>query len=334
MKTYIGIKMANLDNIYSTSVKFYSSLTRRQAKGLDPIGKQDGKDIFIDSYPGAICFVSDASGNSIFLNKLLFGDGASSGTVEVSLANLPVVIDADGNVLKTLADYFNSDGAVISDVFKVQTTNVTGDIVDLVVIDNTGITIGGYKAATTQDILNNNAQILQNIETSANNTLDLAKQYANGLITSVYKYRGSVPNFAALQAISNPQNGDVYDVQMAYNGYSAGTNWAYVVVNDTSDINYPGYWDALGGKISVDLTDYPTKADMQAAISSLQTTLEGEIAGAKQDIINTNINPIQNSLSLVQSDVTTLKQTTTSLVVSVDQNTTNITNIATQLTWQ
>ena len=117
MKTYIGIKMANLDNIYSTSVKFYSSLTRRQAKGLDPIGKQDGKDIFIDSYPGAICFVSDAVGNSIFLNKLLFGDGASSGTVEVSLSSLPVVIDADGNVLKTLADYFNSVGAIISDIF-------------------------------------------------------------------------------------------------------------------------------------------------------------------------------------------------------------------------
>ena len=93
----------------------------------------------------------------IFLSKLLFGDGASSGTVEISLANLPVVIDTDGNTLKTLADYFNSDGAVISDVFKVQTTNVTDDIVDLVVIDNTGITIGGYKAATTQDILNNNS---------------------------------------------------------------------------------------------------------------------------------------------------------------------------------
>jgi hypothetical protein len=39
-----------------------------------------------------------------------------------------------------------------------------------------------------------------------------------------------------------------------------GTNYVYVEVENTSDVNYPGYWDALGG--SVDLSNYYTRTDV------------------------------------------------------------------------
>jgi len=83
--------------------------------------------VFVE--PGAVCFVSDTTGNSIFLNNLLFGDGAiASGTtggstggsggtiVELKLENLQVTSD------KTLADYFDGttftpDDIKIKDAF-------------------------------------------------------------------------------------------------------------------------------------------------------------------------------------------------------------------------
>ena len=69
----------NLEAAISTSVKFYASLTRNQAKGIDSIGTNpvNGEPTYVE--PGAVCFVSDALGNSIFLNNRLFGDGAQSG---------------------------------------------------------------------------------------------------------------------------------------------------------------------------------------------------------------------------------------------------------------
>ena len=68
----------NLEAAIQTSVKFYASLTRNQAKGVDAIGSDtNGDPIYVE--PGAVCFVSDAAGNSIFLNTRLFGDGAIAG---------------------------------------------------------------------------------------------------------------------------------------------------------------------------------------------------------------------------------------------------------------
>ena len=79
MKIYTGINMANevnnLSNIFATGVKFYSSLTRRQAARMDPLTDRNGNRIldennqYVYVEPGAICFVSDELGNSIILNQ-------------------------------------------------------------------------------------------------------------------------------------------------------------------------------------------------------------------------------------------------------------------------
>ena len=135
----------NLEAAISTSVKFYASLTRNQAKGIDSIGinPANGEPIYVE--PGAVCFVSDALGNSIFLNNRLFGDGAQSGgggggggITEVHLSDL-VVVELDGKPLKTLADYFNADGDFITDKLTIVRTATYGagedDEVSAVVID-------------------------------------------------------------------------------------------------------------------------------------------------------------------------------------------------------
>lgn len=149
----------NLESIYSTSVKFYSSLTRNQALGKESIGKaDDGSDLFVE--PGAICFVSDSSGNSVFLNRRLFGDGAvASGTTgggtggggsyitEVNLSDI-VVIEKDGETLKTLQDYFNADGSIISENLIITGIDEVGNSYNAIEISSSGIKIGGLDVAT------------------------------------------------------------------------------------------------------------------------------------------------------------------------------------------
>ena len=81
-----------------------------------------------------------------------------------------------------------------------------------------------------------------------------AKQLASvkSALAKVYKYKGTVAKFADLPS-SNVQNGDIYNVEAAYNNYPAGTNFAAIV--DTSG---SVTWDGLGG--SIDTSDYAMKS--------------------------------------------------------------------------
>lgn len=74
-----------------------------------------------------------------------------------------------------------------------------------------------------------------------------------GMVTGVYHYKGTVADLAALQAIQNPEAGDVYNVA------ATGMNAAWVV--DANNQN-GGYWDEFGTQ--VDLSDYALKSDVQA----------------------------------------------------------------------
>lgn len=326
--------MANkLNNIFQTSVKFYSSLTREQALGKSPIGKKDGQDIYVDD--SSVCFVADEKGNSIFLGKLLFGDGAvASGTsgggsgggpVVVTLNDLNVwsEIDSESGIttLHTLDEYFDSDGKVISNGFKVITKNILGQDVEAISITPQGIFIG-------------ETSILETISDQTKSAEEKAKTYADSLITSVYKLKGSVNTYNDLLSLINPKNGDVYNVVGSYGTTPAGTNWVYVEVENASDSKYPGYWDALGGQISVDLTDYVKKSDLTTAISQAQQNWQTDIAGAKNDIKTTLIDPLSNSVSTLQTDISTIKTNQQVMSTNISTNSTNITNIANQLTWQ
>ncbi len=350
--------MANyLANAKQTSVKFYASLTRNQAKGLDSIGNdKDGNPIYIKDEPGAICFVADELGNSIFMNTRLFGDGASSGgggggLTEVTLSDI-VVVQKDGEVLKTLADFFNADGTVVSDTFKVVTTKTNAEgteyQVNSVVIDANGITVSGSRVLTESDVESLTVSILGSANTAAqgyaNTAEENAKQYAKSLIDSVYKIRGSVESYSNLKEIEAPTSGDVYNVIkeqgiIGKKGYiPGGTNYVYVTVTDPNDENYPGYWDSLGGII--DLSAYKTASDttieIDKALKSAKTYTDNTVSG-----IDGRIGTVEGSITTLSARITTNTDNIGTLTTSINQNaskisanTTNITNIATQLTWQ
>lgn len=327
-----------LSDVTFTSVKFYASLTRNQAKGIDSIGTDsNGNSLYVE--PGAVCFVADDSGNSIFVNKRLFSGTSSSsgGSIEIALSDL-VVLQKDGVTLKTLADYFNAEGSVISDSFKVVTTKTNSEgtsyQVDAVVIDSTGITINSSKVLTEADAETLKTSILGEANTIAKeyaNTAETnAKEYANTLLNSIYKFRGTVSNYADLANIENPASGDVYNVTNAKGtigeeGYvPAGTNYAYVVVSDSSDENYPGFWDSLGGII--DLSAYKTAVNTTAEINEALETAK-KYTDDSVTKVSENITTINNTLTNHSARISTNTS-------NIETLTTNIKTVATQLTWQ
>lgn len=304
--------MANkLEPIYQTGVKFYSSLTRQQALGKVAIGvDQNGVDIFVE--PGAVCFVSDTSGNSIFLNNLLFGDGAISGgsssgggsIVELKLENLQVTED------KTLADYFDGTTFIPEDI---KIKDSSGDVV--LTINSSGVKLGQSMLVTqsyvNELITNNNDTINQSLETLEGNL----KQYADGLTVSVYRVKGSVNSRSDLDKINNPKVGDVYNVT------TTGMNYVY-----TED-----GWDQLGG--SVDTSLFYNKQEVDSKITD-------SIIEAK-NYTETVVNKTNEAITLMQSSLTNAheklninSQAITSNTTQITNNTNNITNIANQLTWQ
>lgn len=111
------------------------------------------------------------------------------------------------------------------------------------------------------------------------------KTYIDNELSTVYTYKGSVADLTALNAISNPEVGDVYNVVAANGepgqaGYTpAGTNYAWV--GESSENAGDAHWDALGG--TVDLSNYATVS----AATNLQNqidTINSKIEGATGDV--------------------------------------------------
>lgn len=76
-------------------------------------------------------------------------------------------------------------------------------------------------------------------------------------VSRVLRYKGSVANYAALEAIASKEEGDVYDVQ------DTGMNYAW---NGTT-------WDPLGS--SVDLSAYWSKQELKAmTVAEVDAILE------------------------------------------------------------
>lgn len=88
-----------------------------------------------------------------------------------------------------------------------------------------------------------------------------------GEVTGVYHFRGSVPDLAALQAIENPAEGDVYNIE------STGMNAAW-----TGEV-----WDEFGSV--VDLSDYLLNTDVQAMdIPTVDSILYGGASAVVSDV--------------------------------------------------
>lgn len=338
-----------LEEAYQTSVKFYASLTRNQAKGLDSIGNdQNNNPIYVE--PGAVCFVSDEQGNSIFVNNRLFGDGANSGgggggITEVHLDDIDVVV-VNNQVLKTLADYFQADGTFITDGLKVFSTKTDLEgheyQATVVQIDTTGIYVLGSKVITQDDLDAFREQYLSGVGDATQEEIDAAEQrakdYADTLVASVYRIKGSVNSYNDLANIQNPKDGDVYNVVNEYgvpgtsNFIPAGTNYVYVTENGVSR------WDPLGGTIN--LSAYKTAAnttiEIQEALTEGKGYTDQKVSAINQEIdsINAGITGINNTLVNQSNTISGIQVNVANNAQNISTNTQNINNIVTQLTWQ
>lgn len=114
-------------------------------------------------------------------------------------------------------------------------------------------------------------------------------------LTGIYTYKGSKATYEELP--TDASLGDVYNVEAAYDGHPAGTNYAWNGM----------YWDALAG--SIDLSKYYTmeqvnelvKAETDRAIAR-----ENEIISLVNDV-NERINSFEDRLSKIEEgDVTTV----------------------------
>lgn len=116
-------------------------------------------------------------------------------------------------------------------------------------------------------------------------------------LVNVYTYKGSKATYAELP--TDATAGDVWNVAEAYNGHSAGTNWAWT----------GSEWDALAG--SIDLSNYYNKSEVDAAIkveTDRAVAEEGRLAG----LIGGNTTLAQEAKNLAtdnQSSLSTLSTT-------------------------
>ncbi len=133
---------------------------------------------------------------------------------------------------------------------------------------------------------------------------DKIEQVKNSL-SSVYNYKGSVANFAALP--TNAVSGDTYNVVAANGNIPAGTNYAW---NGTE-------WDALGG--SVDLSGYYTKSEVDDAITNADIS-------DKLTEVNSKINANTSALNVLNGTEETSGSLANTLKVAKDYTDTQLTN--------
>jgi len=95
--------------------------------------------------------------------------------------------------------------------------------------------------------------------------VDLSNYVTKDQITNLYTYKGSKATFAELPLVN--EAGDTWNVEEAYNGHPAGTNYAWV-----ADTTEGGHWDALAG--SVDLSGYFTKDEVNSALTAVSVRVD------------------------------------------------------------
>jgi len=141
-----------------------------------------------------------------------------------------------------------------------------------------GLSIGDYLTVTSADSivtsLGNSINAEHNLITGVSGTVIALSGSVVDKLSNVYKYMGSVDNYASLPN-SGKTNGYVYNVIAANGnpgeaGYTpAGTNYAW---NGTA-------WDPLGG--TVDLTGYITSASVVGIETSLKSSINNAATSAQ-----------------------------------------------------
>lgn len=230
-----------------------------------------------------------------------------SETIENNLTSLDQRLDtaeAGITALKTFSGKVETDYATKTEVQTAKDdavtsayTNAKADVIGTNEDDASADTVYGAKAYAKglNDTLSGNVvtYVDEAINGAASDVSDLsgsvismsaavetfsanAETYINNKLSTVYDYKGSVANVAALPA-TGEKTGDVYNVVAANGqpgeaGYTpAGTNYAW---NGEE-------WDALGG--TVDLSNYTTTATTDAIDTRLQAA-ESTLATATGNV--------------------------------------------------
>lgn len=167
-------------------------------------------------------------------------------------------------------------------------------------VDATKITEADYSGWARIDAgAASNVEIVDSLDSDAADKALSAKQgkvlmdeinTVAGKLTGVYTYRGSKPTFAELPSEGNV-SGDVWNVEEAYDGHPAGTNWAW---NGSE-------WDALAG--SIDLSNYFNKDEVTAAIKVETDRAEAKEAELLQ-LIQANQTAAANAQSKADANET------------------------------
>ncbi len=122
----------------------------------------------------------------------------------------------------------------------------------------------------------------------------------NNASSKVYRYKGSLANLAAIQAVQSPVIGDVYNAE------DTGKNYAW---DGTA-------WDDLGG--SIDLSSYATTSYVDGKVTDLTGLINGKVA---QDAYNTKISTIEGRIGANESAITTLQGDVEDRVLQSDYDT-------------
>lgn len=184
--------------------------------------------------------------------------------------------------VSTKADLINKetwpyDGDTIY-LYKGLVVSVSDENALYMLVDMSKITASDYSGWLRVDAGNaKQVEIVDNLESDASDKALSAKQgkalmnEISGVkqkLTNIYTYKGSKATYAELP--TDAVAGDVWNVEEAYEGHAAGTNWAW-----TGEA-----WDALAGNI--DLSNYLNKDEVAAAIkveTDRAVAEEGRLAG-------------------------------------------------------
>lgn len=153
------------------------------------------------------------------------------------------------------------------------------------------ITSGEHKGSYSIEAVGANAAFKK-----LGSDIDLSNYVTKDQITNLYTYKGSKATFAELPVVN--EVGDVWNVEEAYNGHAAGTNWSW---NGTE-------WDALAG--SIDLSGYALKASVEKALEDANAAIAtntGAISNLQSEVA-TKVDKVEGQ-SLIPAEKLTLIDT-------------------------
>lgn len=191
-------------------------------------------------------------------------------------------------------------------------------------VDMTKITASDYSGWVRVDAGNaKQIEIVDNLTSDATDKALSAKQGkalmteitgVKNKLTNIYTYKGSKTTYASLP--TDAVAGDVWNVEEAYDGHPAGTNYAWTGTD----------WDALAG--SIDLSNYFDKSEVNAAIKvetdradAEEKRLAGLIAG-NTALANEAKGLAQENKTQLEGVTKSIGEINTSLNAVIETNTT------------